>query len=489
MRLYSDHQVVPNVPDPGLRKAQEKAFIQETLRSVVLNAYTDVIGWDFVQQQNEEMTKLYQEYRAEPSKDSCQLNIQSRESLVRFLEAEFSFRRTQFNRYVVTQPSLRASLEKVASSGSKSNQYRVSNHKLQDREGLAVYQILSNMFSPLFDSYQHLLLLDGLDSFCKRTVSAKEWISPLLLRYLNAFAMIAGCLAELYRDDLEVVRLSERLEPSSQVASKFGASLAEWDNLHDNLFPARFGSPLNGKFDYPDDDEYTKENIDVKRRAEYHLDQFWKNVDKGFKKYTGTAQHESIKSILFSAGTIKRTAKYIGASPSSPQSGISNPIFEYFPLSEEYHDPSKDITGTFDRFSISDKGKGKAKTRGTPDNRAALPTPPPPYLISKSLFNMDYSSIPIFRALFHSPTANSDETPSKIAWIDFVRVLTNLGFSAEKQHGSAWQFTPAKKMNLSRGIQFHEPHPGSEVSLILARRFGRRLNRAYGCEAANFKGK
>jgi hypothetical protein len=68
-----------------------------------------------------------------------------------------------------------------------------------------------------------------------------------------------------------------------------------------------------------------------------------------------------------------------------------------------------------------------------------------------------------------------------------VRTFTKLGFSVEKLVGSAWQFKPHADSLYHHKIQFHQPHPDGEVDLRLARRYGRRLTRAYGWYGDLFK--
>jgi hypothetical protein len=88
--------------------------------------------------------------------------------------------------------------------------------------------------------------------------------------------------------------------------------------------------------------------------------------------------------------------------------------------------------------------------------------------------------------LFHAP--NDGELPRSIRWTEIRNALTKIRFAAEKLHGSAWQFTPTT-IDLPRGIQFHGPHPISEVPLVLARRYGTRLARAYGWDGTMFRPK
>lgn len=64
--------------------------------------------------------------------------------------------------------------------------------------------------------------------------------------------------------------------------------------------------------------------------------------------------------------------------------------------------------------------------------------------------------------------------------------MSSTGFAIEKLYGSVWQFTPSD-LDVERSIQFHEPHPSGKIPFRMARRYGRRLFRAYGRHAGMFK--
>ncbi|KAF5850043.1 hypothetical protein GGP41_005478 [Bipolaris sorokiniana] len=54
-------------------------------------------------------------------------------------------------------------------------------------------------------------------------------------------------------------------------------------------------------------------------------------------------------------------------------------------------------------------------------------------------------------------------------------------FRPEKAHGLAWNFFPKTiEHSVGRSIQFHETQPNNKISFHWARRYGRRLARAYG---------
>lgn len=98
---------------------------------------------------------------------------------------------------------------------------------------------------------------------------------------------------------------------------------------------------------------------------------------------------------------------------------------------------------------------------------------------------VDDRAAKVFDALFFTPSAQS--RAGETNWADFLHAMVTAGFTAERLGGSAWQFTPTSKPDVSRAIQFHEPHPTSKVPFLMARSMGRRLWRAYGWCADSFE--
>jgi hypothetical protein len=93
----------------------------------------------------------------------------------------------------------------------------------------------------------------------------------------------------------------------------------------------------------------------------------------------------------------------------------------------------------------------------------------------------------VFKTIFYTPTSEAGDLPKSVKWAEFKRAMARVGFAVEKLQGSAWQFTPGETSNAERNIQFHEPHPDSDVPYVMAKRFGRRLGRVYGWSTATFK--
>jgi hypothetical protein len=98
-------------------------------------------------------------------------------------------------------------------------------------------------------------------------------------------------------------------------------------------------------------------------------------------------------------------------------------------------------------------------------------------------YEVDQKTFKVFSTLFFNPTRG--QQPGQIPWIQFLRAMQSVGFAPEKLYGSVWQFTPVT-LDVDRSIQFHEPHPEKCMPYLLARRYGRRLNRAYGWTLETF---
>ena len=98
------------------------------------------------------------------------------------------------------------------------------------------------------------------------------------------------------------------------------------------------------------------------------------------------------------------------------------------------------------------------------------PAQPPKYTFSKR-------GLKVFSTLFYSPSGG--DPPGKLPWSEFLSVMASVGFLIHKLDGSAWVFEPLSDL-FRRSIIFHEPHPINKIPFQTARRYGRRLEGAYG---------
>ncbi|KAK5989973.1 hypothetical protein PT974_08236 [Cladobotryum mycophilum] len=121
------------------------------------------------------------------------------------------------------------------------------------------------------------------------------------------------------------------------------------------------------------------------------------------------------------------------------------------------------------------KGASQGSTDGDPAIDAIVAKSAPKYDPPPSICVVDTRALKVFRTLFFNAAVTS--TPGEISWNDFLHAMTSTGFAAEKRYGSVWQFQMLGEAGQVR-IQFHEPHPMGKIPFFMARRHGRRLNRA-----------
>jgi len=366
-----------------------------------------------------------------------------------------------------------------------------------DVVGSRVLKLLGRVITEdtLVDSSHYYL--DCLETYCERETSARAKLSPLIEESLTKLSISVQCLYQLRVSSCsaKVSPSFDYLEENIVIPVQIQGFLETLDGWLDMVEHGRrewvapdLGEPSEGKFDHLSETLRTKPAVETRRKAERNLDRFWRSIDNSFRKLTGYSQHATIRRLFDEGGPMRRTAPW--HDPEDNDELQTSPItFQYQPMSEIFHDRKKEITGKFDRFAVAGKTKAKkhgpmivrAKDVGVDQNAQEQSV-----AVSKPLYHVGKDAYVVIKALFHVP--NDSEPPGKIRWDQLVTTLTKLGFAVEKLHGSAWQFTP-KKLNLPRGIQFHEPHPSGEVPLALARRYGRRLARAYGWEASMFKQK
>ncbi|KAI7968220.1 hypothetical protein EIK77_010390 [Talaromyces pinophilus] len=136
--------------------------------------------------------------------------------------------------------------------------------------------------------------------------------------------------------------------------------------------------------------------------------------------------------------------------------------------------------------AIQTQPKTKVKSRGEPTKSANIVEPElnPRIDDAQPLFKVDKRAFKVFSTLFFQPSQSSQ--PGEIPWNDFLHAMASTAFAVEKLYGSVWQFSP-RNSDVERSIQFHEPHPIAKIPFRMARRIGRRLNRAYGWNGDMFK--
>jgi hypothetical protein len=246
-------------------------------------------------------------------------------------------------------------------------------------------------------------------------------------------------------------------------------------------------NPVRGRLRYPIDKPRNAGNVKIMCDSERNVDAFWDNIDNCYEVRTHIAQHEAIEQCLIQGGPMQRTPAWLA--PDIVKDPTQEP--DYRPFSKSIHDVSLQYTGNFDKLAICDTVK--QKSRSIPGARA-MSTALQHHTVdtdqddnTATQIVVDKRTHRVFKSIFHVPSSELGDITRAVKWDEFKRAMVRVGFTAEKLQGYAWQFMPTSSTNAERGIQFHEPHPNSDVPFILARRFGRRLERVYGWSSGMFK--
>ncbi|ERS96720.1 hypothetical protein HMPREF1624_06929 [Sporothrix schenckii ATCC 58251] len=323
--------------------------------------------------------------------------------------------------------------------------------------------------------------VDELERLIETEPEAKSLVSAHVAAFIGDLSIVAQCLAQidLYQPwssgfENHMVKYEDTVKRAvdAEHAPMIKIQAAVQDN---SLADAtKLGTPTGGRFAYPCEKRRTKENTEALRQAERNLDAFWACVDRHMYVKAGDLTGTATQTLLLQPRIVQRTAKWVepvmpgngkggkkGAAPANKTSSgsIGNPLSAfYFGVVEK---PSQGrLTAS------SSRDKAKIKTRPRPVVQDTQPTMP-----------VDARALKVFRTLFFNADVSS--TPGDVPWRDFLHAMTSTGFQAEKLYGSVWQFR-LTALDIERSIQFHEPHPRGKMTYEVARRVGRRLNRAYG---------
>ncbi|KAK2602954.1 hypothetical protein N8I77_009448 [Diaporthe amygdali] len=338
-------------------------------------------------------------------------------------------------------------------------------------------------------------VMDDLDRLSNSNSKAKELISPFVARIIGEVCVISQCHRQL-----EIYPWARGFVAAMK---KYGVGIEKeikiknerWNSWHEDLQDLRcttnaleIGNAPQGKYAYPIHKRRTKENVEILRRSEEGLDDFWSCVDMEMFMYTGEDSDLDAQSQLKKSQTIQRTPEW--AEPIK-QPGTTEMVQAVNTTSDALHKPMSTL---YIGFSPEEPNKyhkktqkTKLKTSGTANSPSSPtskePSEDPSSPEPQPTFEIDARALKVFRTLFHDPSATA--TPGEVRWQDFLHAMGSVGFAAEKLYGSVWSFRPAA-LNVNRGILLHEPHPLSKMDYHIARQHGRRLNRAYGWDGDMF---
>ena len=234
---------------------------------------------------------------------------------------------------------------------------------------------------------------------------------------------------------------------------------------------------------YPSDKPRTAQRTREMIDAERILDAFWNKVDEHFVEQTGKTLHELTRSAFPKAEwarKLQRTPEWSQPILKPTQGGAPYEATKVAcsALEQENRPQSALPTdgATLTKAKVKTRRQDTVSAEAVVEARVPAPSTTPPTI---SVHKRAYKT---FTTLFYTP--DNDGQPGEISWLDFLQAMSSVGFAVQKLDGSAWMFKPQDEVQ--RGIIFHEPHPHGKIPLHVARRHGRRLQKAYGWTGETF---
>ncbi|KAF2244696.1 hypothetical protein BU26DRAFT_84509 [Trematosphaeria pertusa] len=484
------------------RHSTGPVIYSRVLRNMITDLYVSFWNWDKVQsllsQWHELSIKHANEIRHEKKLPTsiCDMILETRMLLdMMMLDLIDMFK----NAWAASPPMRKYFFRDNPQSSSRTIGYTSNDKWKGDRVKEEAWRIVELLCrKEKREQFTFHCVMDEVERVLLKDQAVKALFTPYVLSLLSQLSVISECLhhMQMYQPWATAIE-HDFQEQKARHFHRYHKKFAVWGFILKTMFHGTdlwsLGNPSDGKFDHPVRERKTHQTTDKMRAAEAALDKFWEAADAHFRAVAGKCPHDVVKDIV-GRHTIERTGPYSLQKPTKTSQPKSKAILQTAPVGSDLadwasHDITKEITGRFDKLAASDKTKLKTRgtaasvknaviTKDTVAKEDGLPT-----LEEQPTLPVDKRAHKVFRALFHC--ANSPDQPGEVAWADFLHAMVSAGFSAEKLQGSSWHFTP-RNLEAERSIQFHEPHPGNKLPFTWARRYGRRLTRAFGWTANTF---
>ncbi|KAL1867355.1 hypothetical protein VTK73DRAFT_4202 [Phialemonium thermophilum] len=343
--------------------------------------------------------------------------------------------------------------------------------------------------------------LDDVERCIDMPPSSRSFLSPIVAGHFSSLCILMECLRQV-----ELIPLGNGHIPRL-------AQISDWT--------WSLGNPIDGRFEYPECPELSKETVEMMHRAETRLDDFWnslksrmiaKGVMKGYVRVCldfpirrtpdwatlAKLQEAPVKADKATglAGKGKKKSKVktkeaanggATAKPDVAEQRASNmPSLgrgEERSEDQSAMSPQLQPPETLDHPQVAmserkggDSGQQEQNEKGSPTVARRSTRPP-------DMMRVDARSMKVLTALFYDPFAAASSTfvkrvSTKVPWQEFVHAMTDIGLVGEKLYGSGWIFAPDNPSPERPSILVHEPVPMGPISM--PRIIGRRLEKAFG---------
>ena len=484
---------------PLFRFERTEILWQRVINNVVSMAHLELEIWTELLEQVKELRKLQSKYTNRISVDN-DLPEEYLDALLKFqhyLKQSSKGPLGLLKQVAVASPPLRPYFVRMPVDNPASTKIEVHqkpNLKL-DKPQTEVIWLLRVLWE---DSHELFLagivnVVDELGRLIQSEPKAKEMISSFLAYVMGDLTILAEAMRQINMFQPWAQTFEDRpVEKEDMIKRQYAQRTANWGRLMkatdgtDQMKFVKLGAPEAGKFDYPVEKRRTKENVHAMQTAEKNLDAFWVAVDQNLQWNAGhTLNGTALKALLANQRILKRTADWAEPKDISKGEKMEAQVEDITqPLSKLYLDLSHGHGGTTGLKLLQERtASGKVKRKGVTvhpngyDEAKDVEASPLAMPDRQPTFEVDVRALKVFRTLFYTPSVSA--TPGDVPWTDFLHAMVSAGFGLEKLYGSVWQFSPTK-LDVERSIQFHEPHPVGKLAYRTARRFGRRLERAYG---------
>lgn len=479
-----------NAPHPILRTGREGLFWNRMISNVVLEACFAVEIFSDLHQQSKHFRSLSAKYADSISP--------GRDLLKEYLQALLKFRHSlnqaskgplnTLKHITASSPPMRGLFVRVPPQDGELDKIQVQQRS--SAKPTPVENEVMWLLSVLWDNGNDLFLarlpnvVDELERLVQAEREARQMLSARVASTVGDLSIVTQCIAQLELFQPWAVNFETAFEDRRDGIQRWFARRAEpWARIMSALDEknmgraAALGTPTDGRFVYPVKKRRTRENVEAMRKAEANLDAFWGCVDQVLNVKGGGLEGTATRRLLSQGRVLERTPEWVepAKNEGAKEEPAADPEVLVKPFSDLFYGLSEPTPKTPDAAP-----KANVKTRGTPhpqtrDTADATPQENPQD--PQPVLPVDARALKVFRTLFFNPEVTS--TPGTVAWGDFLHAMASAGFGTEKLYGSVWQFRPTG-LDVEKGIQFHEPHPSGKLPFTVARRYGRRLSRAYG---------
>ncbi|KAL8792654.1 MAG: hypothetical protein Q9195_004714 [Heterodermia aff. obscurata] len=457
-------------------------FWERVISNVVVDAYLTLVAWDQLSKFVDQLNVLRMD-NVDRSQTAAPISEEYQEALCHFsyfLDQMTKGPILHYKTGMPASPPLRHHFSRQPQDPnttkivvtSKSSAYTKGDHFLWTLE-------------QLFDGEQVFLyglenLLDEVERMICSSGQNRGRVSSWVARILSDLSLLAELRRQigLLHPGAAMTEAVSHEEKQEEFSSRMKLFSRIYEIFRKGMALAGSGTPLT-KFNYPSEKSLNATITKNLQHAENSLDNFWEVVDKQFLKHGGEDLHSMLGGIL-PQREIRRTPDWeeIDRKSETKDDATQN-LSSRVALLELEARSEKTISS-----ETPVQRPQKVKTRGTASESVPPDDPPvEPRVYQPPKFQVSKRGFKVFSTLFHTPSG--EDLVGEVPWSEFLSAMASVGFSIKALDGSAWVFEPQSDL-FRRSIIFHEPHPGSKIPFQTARRFGRRLERAYGWTRDSF---